>query len=52
MGEGPLGPLPLSRLILLHIDGYPPSIRHAREGGHPGFLTGFPLKACGNDVLG
>jgi hypothetical protein len=26
--------------------------RHAREGGHPGFFPGFPLRACGNDALG
>jgi hypothetical protein len=26
------------------------SKRHAREGGHPGFCSGFPPKACGNDV--
>jgi len=24
---------------------------HAREGGHPGFSSGFPPRACGNDVL-
>jgi hypothetical protein len=25
--------------------------RHAREGGHPDFLSGFPLREWGNDVL-
>jgi hypothetical protein len=35
-----------------HGDGYPIIARHAREGGHPGSSTGFPLKACGNDDLG
>jgi hypothetical protein len=40
-----------------HISGCPMSNRHAREGGHPGFSSGFPPKlvpagfrrgACGN----
>ena len=34
------------------IKGSPPSTRHAREGGHPGFFSGFPPKARGNDVPG
>jgi hypothetical protein len=28
------------------------ALRHAREGGHPGFSSGFPPKARGNDVVG
>jgi hypothetical protein len=31
---------------------WPVTTRHAREGGHPGFSSGFPPEACGNDATG
>jgi hypothetical protein len=33
-------------------ENYPVSTGHTRNDGHPGFSSGFPPKACGNDVLG
>ncbi len=37
-------------LVQLRTNKCPIYNRHAREGGHPGFSSGFPPKARGNDV--
>jgi hypothetical protein len=48
-------------LVQLNTDECPIYACHAREGGYPGLLSGFPPElvpegfrrgACGNDVLG
>jgi hypothetical protein len=38
--------------VQFHKNGCPISNRHAREGGHPAFSSGFPPQARGNDARG